>query len=155
MEKCKIWDNQEKQWFKPEYPGTKTDLKSGKRVDTKLTREILFSMSGEMYMYEAGEQSKLEHIPVIKEDDQDTCRFVVCYYSGIKDINDKKAYVNDSVKCDGKEGVIFFSHGSFKIKWLGERETGWANYLANHQFEITGNILEYKAKLEATMNEKS
>lgn len=68
--------------------------------------------------------------------------FMLMQYSGENDINSKKIFAGDIVKCtEGANDQIIFHHGSF---WLRTRHTSLHNYIyvIGHEIEVIGNILE-------------
>jgi hypothetical protein len=133
-EKCKVWDAQEKKWFKPKYPNSKSED----------VCEILFSQAGEMFFREV--KAGVTSFHLIQDKVEDADRYVPCQYSGVKDNNDRKAYVNDTIKCDNGTGVIVFNAGCYMIQWKdvgATMEPLALNYYGlRRAFEITGNILE-------------
>lgn len=81
--KCKIWDSQEKCWFTPIY---KKDQE----------KEIFISQSGETYLSEwdsDNHQRKLTHDTAL--------RFKICNFSGHRDNQQRKWYINDVIKTPG------------------------------------------------------
>lgn len=135
-EKYKIWDNLNKKWFRPEYPGIKTV--KGKQVNTTQTREILFSQTGELYLIEKDGDSALTITYLSMGTKEEPGPFIPCLYTGIKDENEKKAYLNDEVLFEGEQGFVTWYDCGFAIKTL----TGTYPLSAAFKFEITGNILE-------------
>lgn len=126
IEKYKIWDNQNKKWYRPIYPDARGN---------KTTEEILFSQSGETYIKTIDKDGALSLIHIIQGEG---CRFVPCTYTGIKDVNGKKSYLNDEVIFDSMPGFIVWRDGSFCIQCQDSHYP----LSSSLEFEITGNILE-------------
>lgn len=142
-EKYKIWDTETKTWFKPTYPGNKPG-KNNTIITTHLTKEILFSQSGDIFMREhspeTGEKyTDLNLIP----------RYIPCIYTHMKDYTGKKIYANDFLISSGGLiiGLVDFRNGSFVCVYPGhqiDKEPKW-DYLCDvikANAVYYGNILE-------------
>lgn len=132
-EKYKIWDVANNQWFKPVYPGF-----DKKNNATKATKEILFSMAGDMFLHTSDDGIGFKTIHV------DETHYKACLFSGIKDINEKKLYVGDIASNDAAKWEIIFNKGCFCGKIIGgdeDQETHIA-LRAIHQLEKIGNKFE-------------
>lgn len=119
-EKYKIWDNINKKWFTPSYPGFKTSS-NNKQVTTTLTKEILFSQSGEMYMHECevGQSAKITHLQILQNDENES-PYIPCIYSGIKDINGRKLYLGDVISNEVSTWEVIFNKGCFSAKFISK-----------------------------------
>lgn len=113
--KCKIWDNQEQKWFVPSYP-----KQSGSESYQSKYQEILISQAGEIYLHEqklkaidADPKAKPVYVTIITHFPQGTKdepgRFVICNYTGHRDVNGVKWYMGDILKYpNGIIGVLTF-----------------------------------------------
>lgn len=121
-EKYKIWDTQNKQWFRPTYPGFRIG-KNYRQVEHKETEEIFFSQSGEIYLRKNDGtdplKNELTHYPLIQDrDGKLEGRFIACLFTGIKDKLEIKTYQHDLVEADGWKGKVTFLNGAWQIVWI-------------------------------------
>lgn len=103
--KCKIWDNQDKKWFVPKYP----TQGAGTKKNTTDTEEIFISQSGEVYLFQhqEGDKIKLTH---------DTPhRYEICNFTGHRDVQQKKWYINDVIKTKNGIGVLIWHRDRLSI----------------------------------------
>lgn len=119
-EKYKIWDNINKKWFTPSYPGFKTSA-NNKQITTTLTKEILFSQSGEMYMHECeqGQAAQITHLPILQSEENES-PYIPCIYSGVKDINGRKMYLGDIGSNQVATWEVIFNQGCFSAKFISK-----------------------------------
>ncbi len=123
-EKCKIWNTQEQEWFKPIYPGFKPG-KNNTQVRITLTKEIFFSQSGEIYLYECeeGQQPVFTHIPLINDKDAVNL-YIPCLYSGVRDINEIKLHVGDIASNGVATWEVVFNKGCYCGKFISKLNPG-------------------------------
>jgi len=143
--KYKIWDLEEKVWFKPTYPRTMPG-KNNKLITTTNTQEILFSQAGDLFMHEHSPEkghsiTDLNLIP----------RYIPCAYTGFKDCQGRKIYENDVMQNSIHQivGVIKFKHGCFFMEDAQDEVS--LEYLADvikANCSYIGNILETPTILE-------
>lgn len=137
-EKYKIWDVVNNQWFKPVYPGFKMN-KDNKNATTTATKEILFSMAGDMFLHTSndGKEFKLALV--------DETQYKSCLFSGIKDLEEKKLYVGDVVSNDVAKWEIIFNKGCFCGKLIGDPDESQDMHIALRAIKgikYIGNVLE-------------
>lgn len=122
VEKYKIWDVVNQKWFRPTYPGPKKD-NQGKIVNVKITEEILFSQSGEMYLRKNTGEDKNISASIIDCDQLEHVSkdlYIPCLYSGWKDLEGNKWYEGDICRCEYKTSfIVTFSEGAFRERYIG------------------------------------
>jgi hypothetical protein len=101
--KCKIWDEQEKCWYKPIYEAAK-----GKLEDINITQ------SGELVMRKMNFGTVVQSVHLTSMEPE---RFKVCYYIGLRDIDEKKWFLGDIIKVINSPGD--FSYGV--LVWMDDR----------------------------------
>lgn len=152
VEKYIIWNAQKKEWFRPTYPGARPG-KNGKMVNHIVTEEILFSMSGEMYMRKNTGIDKNISASIIDCDQLEHVSadlFIPCLYIGLKDSNDQKIYEGHIVKitpeCD-EEFNLLIQYDASATSWnpyMGEYgyTLGDVKNQLQWRVQIIGHILE-------------
>lgn len=101
LHKFKIWDNENQCWFTPEYMKPRQE---------GFDKEILISQQGEIYLNETfhdgkgGVVTSLKHYPQGTADEPG--RFKPCAYTGHRDVNGVKWYLDDIV--DGHGILIWY-----------------------------------------------
>jgi hypothetical protein len=139
VEKYKIWDTENKIWYRPTYPNHKQ----------KTTEEILFSQAGELWMRkndgQLGSPDVLTHL---------NGKYKPCLYTGLKDVNETKTYVNDVVQLgtEGK-GIIILQEGAFFVEMIDTGEKFILNFFM-HDFANLGNAFEFPGLLEKGENDE-
>lgn len=137
--KYKIWDVENKKWFKPIYPS-----QSGGDKAKKETREILFSQSGEMFLHHDSGIKLLTHV--------NQTQFIPCLYTGFKSKEGIKLYGGDVIKnIQAEYNIIYFWNG----QWCYQNYHARALPLEynpfkseNSEHEYIGNIFETPELIE-------
>ena len=119
--KFRVWDKENNKW-----------------IDTI---DIAINQKGLLFL-RAEHQVEFQPISLTK-----SSNFIVVFYTGLKDKNEKEIYEGDIVKFEthNGQGVVIYNSPRFEVK---ERDTDETYSLQGYECEVIGNIYENKELLK-------